>query len=86
MCPEQAGFITIQFRSFVTPAVHVEGFVPGKKIQLKLKGGVSLKELVQDFFSKNHNIGFVVVNGRVVKDKVLLDGDSVEIYPFLGGG
>ncbi|TEB17054.1 hypothetical protein Psfp_00788 [Pelotomaculum sp. FP] len=87
MGSEPASPITVKFKSYVTPSEHVEGFESGKEFPLKLRAAITLEELVQKLFSKNRNhIGFKVVNGKVVKDKVLSDGDLIEIYRLMGGG
>ncbi len=87
MCSGPAGVISVRVKSYVTPSAHVEGFESGKEFPLKLFANVTLEGLVQHLFSKNRNhIGFKVVNGKVVKDKVLSDGDLIEIYRLMGGG
>ncbi|HBC91945.1 MAG TPA: hypothetical protein DCZ10_03325 [Pelotomaculum sp.] len=87
MCSEPVGSIFVKVRSYVTPSEHVEGFESGKEFLLKLCSGITLGELVQQLFIENrHHIGFKVVNGKVVKDKVLSDGDLIEIYHLMGGG
>jgi len=87
MCSEPANAITVKIKSYVTPSEYFEGFEPGKPFQLKLFANTALEELIQQMFSKNkHHIGFKVVNGKVVKNKVLSDGDSIEIHRLMGGG
>ena len=87
MCSEPAGSISVKVRSYVAPSDHVEGFESGKEFPLKLCTDITLEELVQQLFIENrHHIGFKVVNGKVVKDKVLSDGDLIEIYRLMGGG
>jgi sulfur carrier protein ThiS len=87
MCSAPAGSISVKVRAYVTPSEHVEGFESGKEFPLNLYAGITLEELVQRLFIENrHHIGFKVVNGKVVKDKVLSDGDLIEIYRLMGGG
>ncbi|MDD4238758.1 MAG: hypothetical protein PHT62_09420 [Desulfotomaculaceae bacterium] len=87
MCSEYAGSITVKVKSYVSPLEHVEGFAPGKLFQLELAADTALEELVQKLFGENRgHIGFKVVNGKVVKDKVLADGDLIEIHRLMGGG
>lgn len=79
--------ITVNIRSYVTPSEQVEGFETGKQLQMKVFANTALEDLVQQLFSKNRNhIGFKVVNGKVVKDKILLNGDVIEIHRLMGGG
>lgn len=87
MCSEPAGAITVKVKSYVTPSEHVDGFESGKEFPLRLFANVKLEELMHNLFSKNrHHIGLKVVNGKVVKDTVLSEGDLIEIYSLMGGG
>lgn len=79
--------ITVKIKSYVTPSEQVDGFETGKQFQMKIFANTALEDLVQQMFSKNRNhIGFKIVNGKVVKDKILLDGDVIEIHRLMGGG
>lgn len=87
MCSDPAGLASVRIRSYVTPSAHVEGFEKGKEFPLTLLANSTLEELLYHLFRKNRDhIGFKVVNGKVVKDKVLTDGDLIEIYSLMGGG
>ena len=84
----QNNFITVTLRSHVTPTISLDGFKPGKKIQVKLVTNTTVKELIQKlFFQKEDHIGFIAVNGVIsAANTVLKEGDAVDLYSLISGG
>lgn len=85
----QDNFITVTIRSHVPPSAGVENFEIGKPYQVKVKCNTTITEFLQQLFPKNrNNVGFVAVNGRLVReqDRTLSKGDSVFFYSLAGGG
>lgn len=81
-------FIRLSFKSYVSPIETIEGFGIGKKCQHEVAANTTLGKFVMKLFSQNiESIGLVAVNGRIAsEDRILLEGDQVDIYGFMTGG
>lgn len=81
-------FITVIFRSHLTPSVDIEGFELGKRIQIHLADNTSLEKFIQELFYNNkEHIGFVALNEILAKkDLTLSEGDSIYVYSQISGG
>jgi len=87
MC-EKKSSITIKVRSYVSPDRPIPGFRLGEAFKVNVKDGLTLKELLQDYFSeKAQEIGIMAVNGKLVSERATLsDEDSVDLFVLLDGG
>ena len=84
----QNNSIEITLRSYVTPTAYVEEYKMGKKFQVSVMSGITLDEFTQKMFSNNlEHLGFIIVNGQIAnKNRVLSNGDTVEVYTLISGG
>ena len=80
--------ITITLRSFVLPPDSEDDYPIGKRLPLRISRRTPVGKLIEKIFAGNADqIGMIVINGKVAEGKVpLADGDSVDVYEFLGGG
>jgi len=77
-----SNFITVEFRSYVNPDVYLDGFKPGKKINIILADNILLREFLGILFYKNNkDIGFVAINRNLVhKNRGFCEGDFIEVF------
>jgi len=53
----------------------------------EMPGEMTVQELLNHFRVLPGEVGLIIVNGEIGKlDTVIRDGDSVELYPLVGGG
>ncbi len=65
----------------------VEPYDPTKGLELEIRGGASIGELVAHLGIRESKIGFVTANGCIVKsDKAVAQDDVIKIFqPIFGG-
>jgi hypothetical protein len=85
---DERNSIGIVFRSFLFPVDTEDHFPLGEPIPLRVPAGMDLRKLTETVFTERVNqIGMVAVNGEKAEgNRVLKDGDRVDVYEMLGGG
>ena len=65
----------------------IEPYDPAKGLELEIKGGASIGELVAHLGIPESKIGFVTANACIVKaDSAVRQGDVIKIFqPIFGG-
>lgn len=81
-------FIRLSFKSYITPSKTIEGFDIGKRCQLEVAFNTTLGNFLLGLFNQDmESIGLIAVNGQIAtEERVLLEGDQVDIYGLMVGG
>jgi sulfur carrier protein ThiS len=80
--------IVVTIRSHITPSADIKDFKLGKPFQLRLNCNNTMEKLIEKLFFKNkEHIGFVSINGQIIRDNsVLTEGDEIRIFALISGG
>jgi sulfur carrier protein ThiS len=61
--------------------------MPIPKDKYELNGAKTVREFLLDFGIPEQEAAIIIVNGRRRRpETVLLDGDTVSLFPLIGGG
>ncbi|MDA8235032.1 MAG: hypothetical protein M0Z31_09590 [Clostridia bacterium] len=85
---KNSNLIGLCFKSYITPIETIEGFAIGKKCLCEVAVNTTLGIFILKLFNQNmESIGLIAVNGQIAsEDRILLEGDQVDIYGFMIGG
>jgi len=75
--------------SYVDLHLHasLRKWAPDATGKCELRGGGTVRELLIGFAVPDEEAAIIMVNGkRATQDTVLSDGDTVSVFPLIGGG
>lgn len=60
---------------------------PNGLVQMKIENGLTVKEMLKYLNIPWGAVGFIIVNGNLVRESyTLCQADDVKVYPIFGGG
>jgi hypothetical protein len=85
---DQNDSITVTIRSYISPDEPVDGYRFGESFRMDLPCGITMRDLMGRIFSKKSaQIGVMAVNGTLASEEtILMQGDSIDLFPLLEGG
>lgn len=77
--------ITVKLSSSLRPFVN--GYDPHQGLNLELKPGQTIAQLIQQLGLPKEKVKIIMVNGiSAPLEKTLQDGDRLGLFPAVGGG